>query len=329
MLNSNDRLDLIQKFIEDNFNIVKTRKRTRDTLLNLKCPVCEDNKKPNNKNRVRASFIREPDLIRYNCFNCGNTYSISDRLNDLAYVLSKEQEVSYSTAKQRVAVLAPYYIEKPSESAYKKAQTYDMIEVSCPGRVIQIDGAKWLVERGFSDPEFFKQIKQIKNRIFIPFTIGGKCFGYQEIDINQKSYLNYTDPNDLNCYLIGLDDITPGTERLLVVESVIDAKLITQDSEGFVVGLSMAGSSLGPSRVSILTDQALPFILNPDNDPSGLKLIDHLKKEQPEWLGSLTPAPNKDYGEYRKSVGALVALSRLVGNAKPLHSAALQLMRIK
>jgi len=318
----------IKQFIQTNFHIIKTRNRFNDELLELKCPLCGDNKKHDRKNRARAAFICKEDSIFYHCFNCNKSLSISERMTDLAFVLSREKDISYQAAKQVLSPLLKHFLTVKSIQE-QIIDVPDIIkEIKIKGNVPQKSGVKWLNSRGFT-PTSMLQFRQIDSKkLILPFMQHGKCFGYQEIDIEKKFYKNITETNNLNHYLIGIDDINPATERVLVVESAIDAKLITQDSDSIVVGLALAGLSLGKQRKQILESLSFPFILFPDNDESGLQLLDGLKGSNPQWLASLTPKPFKDYGEYRKNVGPIIALSRLVQQAKQLNSVALKLLRL-
>jgi len=325
-----ERIDNIRRFVEENFAIVATKKRSQDTLLTLKCPVCGDNKKPNNKNRVRASFKIGPDYIGYWCFNCDKGYPVSNSISTLAFLLSREKDISFAEAKSRVSPLLKDFVgfEEQVKSLSKASKHFNSVKL--PGEpVTSKKNIEWLVRRGFNDLKIIRDFREDGDTLYVPFTLNNKIIGYQEIDTKRKRYLNHTGSNDLTSVVIGLDDITPDTQRVMVVESVLDAKMITQDSESIIVGLSVAGLSFNKDRASILTELGLPFIINLDNDKSGIKVAKALAETHPDWLGTFSPAPYKDYGEYRKGIGPMAALSRLVSEAAPIYSSKFHLLRLE
>lgn len=322
-------IEAIQQFIEESFPIVKRRNRSRDLLLQLKCPICGDNKKPLNKNRVRAAFIVVKDNIFYQCFNCGKSWSISTNIRNLAYIYCRQYEIPFSDALIKLSKLAGHFIESASTSTsqvYKPDREFQKVIV--PGSRLQESGIKWLANRGFTKVEFIKQFKQDGQWLFVPLIWNKMPIGYLRISIERKRYIVQTDSNEIDDLLFGLEDVTPATEAFLIVESLLDAKLITQDSDHYVVGLALVGASFGKERIKLIETLDKKTVINFDNDQTGKREFEKLRRIKPTWLGSFTPSPCKDYGEYRKKVGPIVALHTLVGNAKELRSPALDLMRI-
>lgn len=325
----------IQQFIEDNFP-VKKRERQKEILLQMKCPVCGDNKKPNNKNRMRAAFIigKNKDYIVYNCFNCGRGRNILGNIRNLAFILSRQKECSFEQAMGMLAPLTPYFVEyvgQRHEDSIHVEIDREFEPVPLPGSMINEDGARWLVGRGFTDVSFIKLFRQQDDVLFCPLRWDGMIIGYQKIHYKRLRgrYINESHGNDIHSVLFGFEHVTRETEGFVVVESLLDALLITQDSKSMIVGLALLGSVINEERKLILDSLTKPFTIALDNDSAGIRTVEKLRHHNPEWRGAYVPKPYKDYGDYRKAVGPIVALSRLVGSAVPLRSPALDLMRVQ
>jgi len=323
-------IEELTECIRQEFPIEKERKRTYDTLLQCKCPLpgCRDYFRNDRKNRVRAAFIVKDDHIFYSCFNCSKSLSVSERFNSMAWLMSCYREIPYEAAKQLCFPISKWYVAGIQKEDVAERISESIKPVSVPGKSLTLKGIDWLRDRGFDDPAVFREFKQDDNFLFYPLTVRGKTFGYLKVGIDHKTYLLETGGNDLHSYLVGLDDVTKDTRLCVVVESLIDALLITQDSGCKIVGLTLLGRKIGDERLEILENLRVPFVLNVDSDQSGLNTIRSVEKHHPEWNACFFNGGIKDYGDYRKKYGSIAALQYLANDYCRIDSPRLKLMMI-
>jgi len=315
----------VQNWIIDNLP-VKVQKRTKDTLLKCKCPICGDYQKKDRKNRERAAFIVKDSDIHYNCFN-DSRCSGSLTFNKLAFITCRFKNISLDSAKTLISDLVTEFIDLP-EREEKNRVKVDIKPVEVPGDNIDVNGLRWLMKRGIEDINIIRRMTQKWNTLYYPLTYRGEVFGYKEIGIKKKWYKTVTGDNDINNMLVGIDDIKDHTKLLVVVESIIDALLITQDSGGMIVGLAMDGAVLNDDRLNLLESTGIEFIVNPDGDETGLKLINRLRLDNPDILGVVFSEKYKDYGKYREFYGAIASLAYITQNKCEISSPMIELMGV-
>lgn len=288
-------IEKIQNLIESYVNLKPVSKIG---FRGTKCACCNDY-------TTRAGFKFEPNLIVYNCFNCGiaSSYDGLKLTNKFTEIL---RNFGISENQLSEVKFDSYIKKQPTTITLDTLTTKSLYtpEVSLPDnskRLEKTDTAiiNYLTERKINwlDYPFYKSAdKDFKNRVIIPFYKNGKIIYWQaRTIINEKPrYKNCTVSRD--AVIFNHDEIHRNYNMpLFVCEGIFDALLLN--------GISILGSSLNESKITILKNCRRPLIFVIDNDANGKKLGNHVLNEQ---LGSITFPSRTFYNTKKVDVNSMI-----------------------
>lgn len=128
----------------------------------------------------------------------------------------------------------------------------------------------YLVDRGCDplDDRFYWTPIDIKDRVIIPFTYGGRVVGWtaRKVRDGKPKYLSDQHPN----FVFNLDSIKQDQRYLFVVEGPFDAMAVN--------GVALLHNEISENQARLINKMGKEVIVIPDQDKAGSKLIEHALK---------------------------------------------------
>jgi DNA primase len=167
-----------------------------------------------------------------------------------------------------------------------------------------------------------------EKRLTIPIYENGKLVSIEGRDVTDKSYNDRTYPkckypkNSSVNTLYDIDNLNK-EEPVYAVEGIMDLAIMRKYPE-LQNSTSLFGAGITRRQIYLIK-QFEKFVFIPDNDPAGLKAVEHLKEQGLEnvWIlylpKMLEGSPTKDVGDYelKGSIGDLLK-KKWLSYARPL-----------
>lgn len=269
----------------------------------------------------------------YHCFNCGFSTrftlgkAFSPKLKELlAWCGVDDDQIkkwSFESLRQKSIL--------DIVSTYKPKWKIKFNEVDLPEHAEPLDPAnpeherfvEYLASRGYSPDDFPfmvspKDEARNSNRIIIPYTYEGKNVGHisRYLDNRIPKYIK----NQQVGYVFGYDQQDPENQVCLVFEGVLDAISLN--------GCAVTHDSISDEQAEVLRKLRRQIIVVPDQDKTGLEIIDRalelgFQVSLPDWGPGI-----KDANDAVLKYGKLPTLLSILQNATN-SKIKLQMMRTK
>ena len=291
------------------------RKRTASGWISFNAVCCEHNGESRDT-RSRGGVKQNGNDWSYHCFNCG--FKASFKLG---------RTLGYKTRKLLSWLgVDQNEIAKLNLESLRHRDIYSIIEdrkqpkVHIDFNVMQLPTELRLMED--TDEEYIQYLKSRhikwqsypfmidkkepdgRKRIVIPYTYAGNIVGWSSRYLDDKTpkYINEHQQG----YAFGLDLQQEHWTQLIVVEGVFDAIAIH--------GVAVLHNTISDNQASLIRQQPKQITVVPDQDESGLKMIDRAVElgwavSIPDW-----PASIKDVNDAVKHYGRLGTLITIMGH---------------
>ena len=296
------------------------KKQTPSGWMSFDAPCCHQRgEKPDTRQRGGVKFS---DGFVYNCFNCGYTASwkpgrpISQKLRQLmSWLGAPDDDVN-------LMVFEALKTESGIEDTSKDRELIDFANKELPEGSLPIsewitqdldqdldrqlaDVVSYLVDRGYDplDDRFYWTPIDLKDRVIIPFTYGGRTVGWtaRKIKEGKPKYLSEQHPN----FVFNLDSITQDQRYVFVVEGPFDALAVN--------GVALLHNEISDHQARLINKMGKEVIVIPDQDKAGSKLIEHALKWDwsvafPNWDNDVKDSADavKKYGSLFVTVDAIM-----------------------
>lgn len=289
------------------------KKSTPSGWISFNCPCCQEK-------RSRGGIKLNDQGWSYHCFNCGYTCSsIQGRAitakakNFLDKLGVPEQEIerwNLESLKHRnihgILDDRIRLINQLSDIEFKEHDEFP----PCSEPITQDHKQHWdyLVSRKvpmdypYLTATVNDGIHWVRPHITIPFTYEDKIVGWcaRFLDNRSPKYINHTQPG----YVFGVDLQKPQWQYALVVEGIFDALSIN--------GLAVMHNSISDRQVRVIRNLGRSIIVVPDQDLSGMDLVDRAMElgwavSMPEW-----PDDVKDVNDAVVKFGKLKTLLTII-----------------
>ena len=210
-------------------------KKIRPNLYNLRCPICGDSKK--NQNRTRGYFYQVKNNTNYKCHNCGINISFNNFLKQLDSQLHKE----YIFEKFKNGHTGKNFVVEKPEIKHDTPVFKEKLDLPRASEIPQAH--EYLTNRGLDSklfyyaPEFkkwtntlkftFPDINYDEPRIIIPLYYQKKVVGFQgrSLGSNSVKYITIMLHEDAP-KIYGLDDIQKD-KTVYITEGPFDSTFIS------------------------------------------------------------------------------------------------------
>lgn len=261
------------------------KKQTPSGWISFDAPCCH-HRGEGTDTRQRGG-VKFSDGLVFNCFNCGYTASwkpgrqISQKLRQLMIWLGAPDD------DINMMVFEALKTESGAEDTTKDRELIDFVNKDLPegalpisewidqeiGHDLEIQLAEvvsYLVDRGCDplDDRFYWTPIDIKDRVIIPFTYGGRIVGWtaRKVKEGKPKYLSDQHPN----FVFNLDSIKQDQRYLFVVEGPFDAMAVN--------GVALLHNEISENQARLINKMGKEVIVIPDQDKAGSKLIEHALK---------------------------------------------------
>lgn len=261
------------------------KKQTPSGWISFDAPCCH-HRGENTDTRQRGG-VKFSDGLVFNCFNCGYTASwkpgrqISQKLRQLMIWLGAPDD------DINMMVFEAMKTEGSEEDRTPDRELIDFANKELPEGALPIsewidqeldqeldtqlaEVVSYLVGRGCDplDPRFYWTPLDIKDRVIVPFTYGGRVVGWtaRKVRDGKPKYLSDQHPN----FVFNLDAITQDQRYLFVVEGPFDAMAVN--------GVALLHNEISENQARLINKMGKEVIVIPDQDRAGSKLIEHALK---------------------------------------------------
>lgn len=291
------------------------RKNTASGWTSFNAPCCVHNGESQDRRQRGGIKITEQGWS-FHCFNCGFTASfilgrtLSFKARRLLQWLNVPQE---EIERMNLESLRQRNIQGILEDRQRTAHTVQGIEFEdrdLPEEFALVDRnmtVHWQYLRDRCVPENYP-IGMIhgntddkftrRQGVIIPFTYDGRIVGHTRrfFDDHNPRYIHDMQPG----FVFGTDMQQPDWQHVIVVEGVFDALSIG--------GLAVLHAEINDAQARLIRSQDREITVVPDQDESGMKLVDRAIElgwavSMPDW-----PVTVKDVNDAVKQFGRLVTL---------------------
>ena len=291
------------------------RKRTASGWVSFNAVCCEHNGEYKDTSS-RGGIKQNGNDWYYHCFNCG--FKASFKLGRTLGYKTRKLLSWMGVDQNEIATL--------NLESLRHRDIYSIIEdrkqpkIHIDFNVMQLPTELRLMED--TDEEYIQYLKSRyikwqsypfmidkqepdgRKRIVIPYTYAGNIVGWSSRYLDDKTpkYINEHQQG----YCFGLDLQQEHWTQLIVVEGVFDAIAIH--------GVAVLHNTISDNQASLIRQQPKQITVVPDQDESGLKMIDRAVElgwavSIPEW-----PASIKDVNDAVKHYGRLGTLITIMGH---------------
>jgi hypothetical protein len=293
------------------------RKLTPSGWYSFNAPCCEHNGQKSDR-RQRGGLKVTDQSWSYHCFNCNYTAS---------FVLGRA--VSFKTKRLLGWMGVPENeIEQLTLESLRHRSVHGLIsdrqQVSNVSRVLEFEErelppfSELVTEQ--THPEYWQYIQSRKvpkdfpiltseaatrPNVIVPFTYHNKIVGhtFRFLDNRKPKYLSDTQPG----YVFGIDQQQDSWKYAIVMEGIFDAISIG--------GLAVMHSEMSDTQVRLIRNLDRQVIVVPDQDQSGLVLID--RAVELGWGVSIPNWPDcKDVNDAVQRYGRLATILSILENAE-------------
>jgi hypothetical protein len=295
------------------------KKQTPSGWISFDAPCCH-HRGENTDTRQRGG-VKFSDGLVFNCFNCGYTASwkpgrqISQKLRQLMIWLGAPDD------DINIMVFEAMKSEGSTEDRTPDRELIDFTNKDLPEGALPIsewidqeldqeldsqlaEVVSYLVGRDCDplDPRFYWTPLDIKDRVIVPFTYGGRVVGWtaRKVRDGKPKYLSDQHPN----FVFNLDAITQDQRYLFVVEGPFDAMAVK--------GVALLHNEISENQARLINKMGKEVIVIPDQDRAGSKLIEHALKWDwsvafPNWSDDVKDCSDavKKYGSLFVAVDAI------------------------
>jgi hypothetical protein len=295
------------------------KKQTPSGWISFDAPCCH-HRGENTDTRQRGG-VKFSDGLVFNCFNCGYTASwkpgrqISQKLRQLMIWLGAPDD------DINIMVFEAMKSEGSTEDRTPDRELIDFANKDLPEGALPIsewidqeldqeldsqlaEVVSYLVGRDCDplDPRFYWTPLDIKDRVIVPFTYGGRVVGWtaRKVRDGKPKYLSDQHPN----FVFNLDAITQDQRYLFVVEGPFDAMAVK--------GVALLHNEISENQARLINKMGKEVIVIPDQDRAGSKLIEHALKWDwsvafPNWSDDVKDCSDavKKYGSLFVAVDAI------------------------
>jgi len=261
------------------------KKQTPSGWISFDSPCCHHRGEGvDTRQRGGAKFS---EGLVFNCFNCGYTASwkpgrqISQKLRQLMIWLGAPDD------DINLMIFEALKTEGGAEDNTKDRELIDFVNKDMPEGSLPIsewidqeldpeletqlaEVVSYLVDRGCDplDDRFYWTPIDIKDRVIIPFTYGGRVVGWtaRKVRDGKPKYLSDQHPN----FVFNLDSIKQDQRYLFVVEGPFDAMAVN--------GVALLHNEISENQARLINKMGKEVIVIPDQDKAGSKLIEHALK---------------------------------------------------
>ncbi len=299
------------------------KKQTPSGWISFDAPCCH-HRGENTDTRQRGG-VKFSDGLVFNCFNCGYTASwkpgrqISQKLRQLMIWLGAPDD------DINMMVFEAMKSEGGDEDRTPDRELIDFANKALPEGALPIsewidqdldqeldaqlaEVVSYLVGRDCDplDPRFYWTPLDIKDRVIVPFTYGGRVVGWtaRKVRDGKPKYLSDQHPN----FVFNLDAITQDQRYLFVVEGPFDAMAVN--------GVALLHNEISENQARLINKMGKEVIVIPDQDRAGSKLIEHALKWDwsvafPNWSDDV-----KDCSDAVKKYGSLFVIVDAIKTAQ-------------
>lgn len=280
--------------------------------------VCCHHRGHTRDTRQRSGVKTSLDTVSVHCFNCGFTASFKEGTT----LSSKmKQWLQYAGADDTsINAIALQSIREKTSTTLSSVITAPPTfkETSLPeGAMLLTDAAleyewaakclEYILNRGmYLDDCAWHWSPNMKNRVLIPFTMGGKIVGFsgRRIDDGTVKYYTESQPG----YVYGLDLQKFESKCIIVCEGLLDAISVG--------GAAILGAEISPSQALLINRLNKDVIYVPDRDKTGKAAIPTAiahgwSVSMPEWSPSI-----KDVNNACNVYGRLLTLRSIIDAAE-------------
>ena len=174
----------------------------------------------------------------------------------------------------------------------------------------QLDPERWQYVQSRGVPDHFpimtiKEKGHLRPNVIVPFTYNNRIVGHtaRYLDNRKPKYVSDVQPG----YVFGADQQLDHWQRVIVTEGIFDALSID--------GVAVMHSEIGDAQVRLIRSLGRQVIVVPDQDPSGVSLIDRAVE-----LGWSVSIPDwqdcKDVNDAVQRYGKLATVLSIIENAE-------------
>jgi hypothetical protein len=276
--------------------------------------VCCTHRGETQDTRGRAGIIITGNELVYSCFNCnfktritvGHSFNSNNR-NFLNWIGIDDIQISklqWESIKQRSVE------SSLMEHIKHEPLSFSDVELPKSAQLITDSDTKYIdyiESRGlkYTDYPYYitpKGMGRYRNRIIIPYTHQDKLVGYTSrfIDNRKPKYIN----NQQVGYVFGFDLQHPDWDYAILTEGILDAISIN--------GLALTHNEIGDQQYQLLKTLNRTIICVPDQDKSGMRLIEQaldygFNVSIPEWDTGI-----KDINDAVKKYGKVYTLMKIL-----------------
>ena len=293
------------------------RKLTPSGWYSFNAPCCAHNGQTADR-RQRGGLKATNDSWSYHCFNCNYTASFvlgravsfkARRL--LTWMGVPENEIEHLTLES-LRHRSIHGLLNDRQQVWDTLQGIDFEERDLPAYAELItpesapDHWRYIHRRGV--PESFPILTSLdlkRANVIVPFTYNNQIVGHtvRYLDDHKPKYVSDVQPG----YVFGIDQQQAHWQRVIVTEGIFDALSIN--------GLAVMHSEISDAQVQLIRSLGRQVIVVPDQDQSGLHLIDRAVElgwhvSIPEWQHC------KDVNDAVQQYGRLAAVLSILENAE-------------
>ena len=294
------------------------RKLTPSGWYSFNAPCCDHNGQNVDK-RQRGGLKVTDDSWSYHCFNCNYTasfvlgravsYKARRLLNWMGVPDAEIEQLTLESLRHR----SIHGLISDRQQQNNLLQNIDFEERELPPcselltEHLNSEYWQYILARGV--PSDFPIMTQIvdnsRPNVIVPFTYSDKIVGYtfRYLDDRKPKYLADLQPG----YVFGIDQQQDNWQYAIVTEGIFDALSIN--------GLAVMHSEISDAQARLIRSLGRKVIVVPDQDPSGLSLIDRAVE-----LGWAVSAPEwhdcKDVNDAVQKYGRLATVLSIIENAE-------------
>ena len=294
------------------------RKLTPSGWYSFNAPCCEHNgQSPDRRQRGGIKITNES--FSYHCFNCNYTASfilgraVSFRARRLlGWMGVPDNEIEHLTLES-LRHRSIHGLINDRQQTLNTLQGIEFEERELPAfselLTPELYAERWQYVQDRVVPEHFPIMtianKNVRPNVIVPFTYNNQIVGHttRYLDDRKPKYLSDVQPG----YVFGIDQQQPDWQSVIVTEGIFDALSID--------GVAVMHSEISDAQARLIRSLGRQVIVVPDQDRSGLSLIDRAVE-----LGWSVSTPNwpscKDVNDAVQQYGKLATVLSIFENAE-------------
>jgi hypothetical protein len=294
------------------------RKLTPSGWYSFNAPCCAHNGQTADR-RQRGGLKVTDESWSYHCFNCNYTASfvlgraVSYKAKKLlGWMGVPENEIEHLTLES-LRHRSIHGLINDRQQMWDKLQGIAFEERDLPAfselLTEELDQERWQYVQARGVPELFPIMtimnENVRPNVIVPFTYNNQIVGHTSryLDNRKPKYLSDVQPG----YVFGIDQQQDHWQYVIVTEGIFDAISID--------GVAVMHSEISDAQARLIRSLGRQVIVVPDQDRSGLSLIDRAVE-----LGWSVSTPNwpscKDVNDAVQQYGKLATVLSIFENAE-------------